>query len=197
MVKIGLLTRSYISGVFIVILSHLFCSCNSLDKRNERHSSRAQFESFYNKEISIPVELLFLNLQTDRDVESDDLFKKRPCIISIIDADCDVCVAKLADWKQFLSVSGDIKVEDLFLILQTANPKYFVDRYKSILNTDLNLILDSGYTLVRSNQIPGEQNFRTFLLDNNNRIKLLGDPTKSPRLTNLYNETFKKLKNEN
>lgn len=197
MVKLLHLPKCRILVVLIVIVLQLFFSCDSVDKRNMRLSSRAQFETFYNKEVFFPDTLHFLDPQTGKSVASDDIYMRRPCIVSIIDADCDACIVKIADWKQFISTSGDIKIDDLFLILQTTNPAYFIDRYKNILDPDLNLLLDSGYFLIRTNKIPGEQHFRTFLLDRNNRIRLLGDPTKSLRLTNLYNETFKKIKNEN
>lgn len=176
---------------FLLFMAVVNLSCNSPTNKEQENDRTRQFELFYGKEIRIPkTDLQFVSDSSVLAIK-ESLLNKRPCIISIIEVDCGTCLLKLESWRELIKQSEWLGKDDLILILLTSNPTWSKKYYSVIMISELNLFIDSSYSIVKLNQIPGENRYRTFLLDENNRIVVLGEPFQNEKMLALYSRRFK------
>ena len=61
-----------------------------------------------------------------------------------------------------------------------------LEKYRNILPSDLTIYFDLKYEFFDLNNYPKTKLFNTFLLDNSNRIVLMGDPIYNSAMQELY-----------
>ena len=100
---------------------------------------------------------------------------------------CTSCKLQLPKWKEFItyvdSVSGG-QVPFLFFFQSKDNKelRYILKRD----NFRLPVCVDSQNEFGKLNRFPSEQMFQTFLLDKDNRVKVIGNPIHNLSVKELY-----------
>lgn len=61
---------------------------------------------------------------------------------------------------------------------------------------DFPVYFDYGNSFGKSNNIPSDRRLHTFLLDYDNRICLIGDPTSNEKLGSLFDETIRGIEKD-
>jgi hypothetical protein len=119
-----------------------------------------------------------------------ELFHKKSLkIVSMIKLDCGVCIESINGWKEYL------KDQDVTFMLIISGSDF--EFFKAIkLNEEQNLkniFYDNNNIFELTNKIPVETRFRTFLIDEDNTILLIGNPLSNKNIDNLYKKEIRNL----
>ncbi len=108
-------------------------------------------------------------------------------IVGYIDANCGACLMNFSFWKDFM---GEINRKNI-----NCNVYLFVNIDKNNINTiqkmgfDYPFILDCKSSFAALNDL-WDKRFQTALLNGENEVILIGDPTLNPALRDLYMEVI-------
>ena len=160
----------------------LFVSCQ--ESRKE-HINRLVKE-WEKKEIVFPKNPTFTILGNDT---VDFMIKKsnHKVVVYVDSTGCVSCKLRLKEWKEFIayvdSVSGG-QVPFLFFFQSKDNKelRYILKRD----NFRLPVCVDSQNEFGKLNRFPSEQMFQAFLLDKDNRVKVIGNPIHNLSVKELY-----------
>ena len=160
----------------------LFVSCQ--ESRKE-HINRLVKE-WEKKEIVFPKNPTFTILGNDT---VDFMIKKSnyKVVVYVDSTGCVSCKLRLKEWKEFIayvdSVSGG-QVPFLFFFQSKDNKelRYILKRD----NFRLPVCVDSQNEFGKLNRFPSELMFQTFLLDKENRVKVIGNPIHNLSVKELY-----------
>lgn len=102
---------------------------------------------------------------------------------------CTSCTLNLGMWKKYIneadSLLGD-KLDFLFYF-QPKNEKelqYLIKRD----NFEHVVYMDRDAKLLKLNSFPSEMKYQSFLLDRNNKVISIGNPTLNPKIWELYKQ---------
>ena len=141
------------------------------------------------KEINIPDETHYKVLGRDTVCAyfSDKPYK----ILTYIDSvDCIGCQFDIYNWKRFIDSCDDSIVNFIFVV---CSPDYeFLEYALNEFHFNIPVIYDYIDVFNKINHFPPAP-YRTFLLDKDNRVVLVGSPLHSPQLWDLYKRTIQKM----
>ncbi len=100
--------------------------------------------------------------------------------------DCVTCELQPDKWRLFVR---EIKGLDVSVIILLHPPK---DVYKNLTSfySDLPIIYDFDDLFFNNNDIHKDRRFHCYLLDENNRVILIGNPVQNPKIKELYLRTI-------
>ena len=168
-----------------LLLSAFLAVCVSC--RESRHNQMERLVQEWNgKEIRFPSHPVFTRFVTDtvpyRIPKTD--YK---VVVFVDSVGCISCKLQLPKWKEFMHEVDSLcegKVSFVFFF-QSANVKEL--RY--ILRRDgfsLPVCIDADDSFNSLNHFPGEMMFQTFLVDSENRVKVIGNPIHNLSVKELY-----------
>ncbi len=112
-------------------------------------------------------------------------------VVTYIDGGCGSCVFELNEWKEFLSSPKLKNVSCLFFV-----KSYDKKQIALILDeADFSypVIIDLTNKFYEVNEINADKNYQTFLVNKDNEIVLVGNPTYNSQIKKLYFETISEL----
>jgi hypothetical protein len=174
-----------VSGmVLAIILSTVFSCIN----KNRKETEKVVTE-WIGKEIKFP-EKLWCNI-LGKDTVSDlcvDLLRKQYKILLYVDSTgCSNCRLKLLEWKQLIRESDSIFHGQVgFLFFFQPKDKMEAGFISQQADFDYPLFIDVENTVGRLNHFPKQQIYQCFLLDENNKVLIIGNPVLNSELWNLY-----------
>ncbi len=141
------------------------------------------------RKIEIPSQCVFVVNAVDTVVlDNKHIFS----IVNYIDSiGCIRCKSQLPTWKNFIdeirSIFGDKISVMLFM-----HPHKLVDAKYAIQKDTFPypICIDLNDELNKLNHFPDDDRFRCFLLDENNRVVLIGNPVHNPKIKDLYIRTI-------
>jgi hypothetical protein len=139
-------------------------------------TEKEDFLKFYGKKIDLP--------KTSS--------TKRLKIVSFYRGHCSSCIEDLKFWRPWVDkFNNDVD----FIMFYTASD---TTAFKQIVISEANyiypIIKDTAEIFLKRNDLKDKsKNFRTFLLNEENRIILLGNPRGNLRLTELYRKQIENL----
>ena len=113
-------------------------------------------------------------------------------IINYIDSmGCFSCKSQLPMWSDFIIQLKEMKVQhiEVLLVMHPREQKEAAFVIKRD-NYHYPVCIDINDDFNRLNHFPEDDNFRCFLLDENNRVILIGNPVQNPRIRELYINTI-------
>lgn len=196
--KFSNMLQLYFTKAFLFILiifsSFLFFSCKDRKKADAKEVVR----EWVNKEIKFPE-----NITTCKSAEKDtlcpDLFDKPYKILIYTDSiGCISCKLRLPDWKEIISETESIapgKVSFLFFFHPQSEKEltYLFKRDKF----DYPVFIDRKNEIEQLNHFPSNINYQTFLLNAENQVILVGNPTLNPAIWELFQQTITGKKKHN
>ncbi len=119
-------------------------------------------------------------------------YKGKKKIVSIVDGICMKCV--INDLNQadevFQQITASKKVIYI-LNVTSADSAYFIANLEPLIKVKGHILWDDSYSFENTNGLlSSDKNLRTFLLDEQNNIKLIGNPLYNPDLVERYKEAF-------
>lgn len=109
-------------------------------------------------------------------------------IVTYIDGGCGNCIYDLMKWDELISESKYIEVEFVFFI-RAIDVKQLQYMLKEI-NFTHQVIIDKSNLFFTKNLLPEDKRFHTFLVNNENKILLVGNPISALQIKELYFETI-------
>jgi hypothetical protein len=104
---------------------------------------------------------------------------------------CSSCRLKLFQWQQLIEESDSLFEGKLSFLLffQPKNEKEMIflfqrDRF------DYPVFIDRNKTINRLNHFPEKPEYQCFLLDKNNKVRMIGNPALNPKIWELYKQTI-------
>ena len=178
-----------------LLLSAFLAVCVSC--RESRHNQMERLVQEWNgKEIRFPSHPVFTRFVTDtvpyRIPKTD--YK---VVVFVDSVGCISCKLQLPKWKEFMHEVDSLcegKVSFVFFF-QSADVKEL--RY--ILRRDgfsLPVCIDADDSFNSLNHFPGEMMFQTFLVDSENRVKVIGNPIHNLSVKDLYLKELTGMKSD-
>lgn len=116
----------------------------------------------------------------------------RICIINYIDSTgCVSCKSQLPAWQEFFSnveaITGGVINTMTFIC-----PKRLSEAKLALRDHHFTypVCIDLADSLNKLNHFPADERFHCFLLDENNRVLLIGNPVQNPKIKELYIRTI-------
>lgn len=146
--------------------------------------------------ILIPIEDLVC-CPYDSTCDSIDTYKYK-MVIYADSSRCSSCFIKhLSKWNEYLDLEKKGKVEVIF-ILETKKAElehYCYETRFSRINHPVYFDTE-GFFRNKNPHIPANELFHVFLIDQNDRIILVGNPVTNPKIRNMFIETLNKVQTQ-
>lgn len=171
---------------FFLIVAFFLISCQFSRKNYTVKNDR----EWIGQKINIPDGIVFKAL--GKDTLYSDIWDKPYKIFTYIDsAGCTSCQMHLPEWKAIIRLCHQQHIDVGFIFaVHSSNFKHFEE---GILASyfDYPIIYDFHNRFEKMNHFPPVPN-RTFLLDKENRILLVGSPINNSKVWELYKKQFVK-----
>ena len=173
--------------MFVLPLMPVLISCNSSQVVRIDNVQNFYTEECIGKEIDIPDSLLVLINNNQEYIHDTNILEKRFIIITLIyNSNCAKCdYIKFSAWKDYLKKLDQYKNIGLVVIYCGYN-EYFKRIIYPEIAFSSPVILDRQCVFKSRNEIPDSDEFNTMLLDRNNRVLLIGDPTQSVEIEKQF-----------
>lgn len=174
-----------------IIFFFIITSC--INKSNE---TKNIVQAWLEKEVQIPSELNFRNL--GQNIPSSQILKYRYKVLVYLDSNgCIACRLNLPKWKAFIDSCQQEGTDIGFLfIVQSDDYRSFENKLKGF-NFTYPYVYDPTDKWNKLNEFPKEEEFRTFLLNENNRVMLIGNPINNKKMRKLYDSVLTSKKSGN
>lgn len=170
--------------LFPFLLSLLLFSCQ---ESQETKISRLVKE-WEGKEILFPEECSF-SIHGKEECASPALDSPYKIVYYVDSLGCMSCKLKLEEWKSFMqevdSLASD-KVSSFFYFHPKAKDLKELGLILKSRGFDYPVCVDKADRFNASNLLPVNDSFHVFLLDQHNRIRVIGNPILSPSIKELY-----------
>ena len=168
--------------VFILFSSLFLFSCSD----DKKHDIEVLVKEWNNKEIRFPENPVFMRYVTD--TVPYKIPKTDYKVVVFVDSvGCISCKLQLPKWKEFMhevdSLSdGNVPFIFFFQTKDVRELRYTLRR-DSFLHP---VCIDTEDSFYKLNRFPGEMMFQTFLVDSENRVKVIGNPIHNLSVKDLY-----------
>ena len=170
-------------NTIVILFSSLFLFSCSDDKK---HDIEVLVNEWNNKEIRFPENPVFTRYVTDtipyRIPKTD--YK---VVVFVDSVGCISCKLQLPRWKEFMhevdSLSdGNVPFVFFFQTKDVRELRYILRRD----NFSHPVCIDTEDSFYKLNRFPGEMMFQTFLVNSENRVKVIGNPIHNLSVKDLY-----------
>ncbi|AUC21955.1 MULTISPECIES: hypothetical protein [Polaribacter] len=178
--------------LFIFIIAMLSCSKKKEDKTE---SLKFTIDRTLGKKLILPDSLMIYAPFSNYLADSLTILNSKYKVFSKINASCGDCVQNIKEWKK-LSLEFRKYNIPIILICQSTDD-FGLLKYTYNASSDFSLnthfFLDSNNEFLKLNTFMNKSDhFETVLTNKKNEIILMGNPTKSNEIKNLYINEFKK-----
>ncbi|MCQ2975509.1 MAG: DUF1573 domain-containing protein [Bacteroidales bacterium] len=167
---------------YFVIFLLLFFGCKNTDIKDN-------YLLFNNKKIIFPSS--FIGKSYSNDSICIDYNKKLKIVNYIDTLGCISCKSQLPLWRNLISFLYNLDSTNISFLFYV-HPKTLSDA-KVLIGKDkfeYPVIFDLKDSLNKLNHFPSDERFHCFLLDENNRVILIGNPVQNPKIKELYIRTI-------
>ena len=116
-----------------------------------------------------------------------NIHEDTPKIVVYFDSNgCTPCRIKLNEWKEFMQKINIVNRDIQFIFIFAT--KKIVELNKEIILNDFSYPIYFDYTnsFEKINKLPREHKYHTFMLNNENKIILVGNPVLNNKIEKLY-----------
>lgn len=171
---------------YIVLVSSLvFLSCS------EGNSIKRQISKMCEREILINTDDMVACHVLDS-LSTNEKDSKLKMVLWADSTECSQCYIRNLDlWKGYANIEREIPKGIVFYFIFETAPEKMGKLFSLIQTTQLNhtIYVDTAQVFRRNNpNIPTDVLYHTFLLDSNNKVILVGNPTKNKSIRYLFNE---------
>lgn len=104
-------------------------------------------------------------------------------LVYVDSSGCSSCKLQLNKWKEFID---EIKPKPNFLFCIHSKDEKEINFIRRRYQFFFPIYQDINDTLNKLNHFPKDERFHTFLLDSNNRVRVIGNPVHNPKIKELY-----------
>ena len=177
--------RIFVFNRKIALLAIMLIACSCA--KNAQHKLSHIYRELLNKQILFHEDAAFVN--SDLDTIKYSLNRKIKIVNYVDSIGCLGCRLRLSDWNTFMD---DFKDYDDLQLITIINPRK-ISEAQYVIQRDsfwFPVCIDLENIFFRLNKLPHDNLFHCFLLDENNRIVLIGNPVQNPQIRDLYIRTI-------
>lgn len=168
--------------VFILFSSLFLFSCSD----DKKHDIEILVKEWNNREIRFPENPVFTRFVTD--TVPYRIPKTGYKVVVFVDSvGCISCKLQLPKWKEFMhevdSLGGGNVPFIFFFQTKDVRELRYILRRDNFLHP---VCIDTEDIFNRLNRFPGEMMFQTFLVDSENRVRVIGNPIHNLSIKDLY-----------
>jgi len=170
----------------VLILSLTILLLASSCQNKEKREAKKIVTEWVGKKIQIPENIMFSVL--GKDTTCPDLLKKPYKILLYVDSTgCLSCRLKLPDWKMLMKEVDTIALGKVGFIY-IFQPKREKELQQLLRQNRISypVIIDPTDYINRQNHFPNKLPYQCFLLDQSNKVLMIGNPVHNPQIWNLY-----------
>jgi len=166
----------------LILLCLLSFSCQNSKKKEITQLVK----NWQGKEIIFPQETIFTRHITD--TVSSAMPETDYKVLFFVDSlGCINCKLKLSEWKKFITEAEAISSGSIsFLFFFQTKDLQLIDHLLNEARFDHPICIDTNDQLNKLNKFPSDITFQTFLLDTDNKVKIIGNPVLNPAVKKLY-----------
>ena len=176
--------RYIIIGFYLIILF----SCNN-DNRNMTVDIVTRF---INKELIIP-DTIDMYIFDKRMKSKNMSHRNKLSIITFVNGNCGKCVEQMLLWDEYMN-KYNLKDSISLLIFVNAFDYSIFEYHTQKAEFKYPVIHDRNNCFFISNNLPEKIHFQTFLVDSNNIVQAIGNPTINSNISDLYLKIIQKTK---
>jgi hypothetical protein len=161
----------------IFIVTAIICisaSCNYFDKNRERENVKNVLKTWIGKEVYL----------SNLSIHGEAIGNKK-IIIYVDSTDCTECRLHIQEWKLKIRELNN-RVNFIFIVnpknYKMAKAVFYREKLESM------LFMDNNYEFKNKNKLPDDVRYHVFLLDEKNRVILIGNPVDNPPMWELFRE---------
>jgi len=172
--------------LFLILVIITLFACN---KKNERHAMAEKIMAeWVGKTIQFPDDLRFSVYGKDTTYSAHNTPYR---ILFYSDSmGCTSCKLKLYSWKHIIAEVDSTNLADkvsFIFCFQPKNKKNLIfelrgDRFQ------IPVIINESESFNKTNKFPSSPAYQCFLLDNENKVLLVGNPTMNPKIWDLFKQ---------
>ncbi|MDR2811230.1 MAG: DUF1573 domain-containing protein [Tannerellaceae bacterium] len=166
-----------------ILLFLLFISCGGDKKKEDVLRLVAEWQG---KEIIFPKNIVFTRYLTDTTnfLIPESEYK---VLIYVDSVGCTACKLQLSQWKELMAYTDSTSRGAVpFLFFIHSNNYWEMYYLLKEDNFDIPVCIDKEDELNKLNRFPSDTDFRTFLLDRENKIVVIGNPIQNLAVKELY-----------
>ena len=168
--------------LYILLLLSLLTAC----KENNKEKFAQLVQEWQGKEIVFPERMVFTRFVTEQ-VEYQIPETAYKILIYVDSTGCTSCKLQLPKWKELIAHTDSIINNSIpfIFVFQSKDDKelrYILKRD----NFDRPVCIDRNSQLDKLNKFPQDITFQTFLLDRDNKVKVIGNPIHNLAVKDLY-----------
>lgn len=180
--------------IFLIFVLLLVFSCKfgkkEIEIENEKAVKTFSPKNFLDKQLQFPNYMFHYFRDSTTLVDSSFFHHDKLKLIHFVNLDCPNCLTDLQIWKELIPEFkeciivfwlNDIENNDslIYSLCNKFPMVYFISDYKECFECINDLVYP-------------DLNLSTFLLDSENKIKLMGDPVNNKKLSSQYIQTIDK-----
>ena len=188
-----------VSKVFRVIIGLLFCfnytACDYLETQKELNKISRLLKGYDKEYIYLLDSTQILMNDIFEYSHFSEILRDRVKLVTIIDnLDCLKCY--YTKFYSLTKLSEKLKNHEhvVPIVVICGSYKYFWEVVYPEIDYSLPLIFDQECIFKVKNEFPDIEEFSTMLLDRNNKLLLVGDPTENDKIEKLYFNKISELK---
>ena len=168
--------------LYILLLLSLLTAC----KENNKEKFALLVQEWQGKEIVFPQNMAFTRFVTEPvDYRIPDAEYK--VLVYVDSVGCTSCKLQLPKWKELIAhvdsaTNGNVPFIFVFQSKDDRELRYILKRD----NFDRPVCIDRNNRFDELNQFPQDITFQTFLLDKDNKVKVIGNPVHNLAVRDLY-----------
>ena len=168
--------------LYILFLLFLLAAC----RENKKEQFARLVQEWQGKEIVFPQDMVFTRFVTEQ-VEYRIPDAEYKVLIYVDSTGCTSCKLQLPKWKELIAhvdstTNSNIPFIFVFQSKDDKELRYILKRD----NFDRPVCIDRGDGFDKLNKFPQEITFQTFLLDKDNKVKVIGNPVHNLAVRDLY-----------
>ena len=180
--------------LFFGIIVFSLCSCK--DNKNREEAAKI-IKEWTGKEIRFPenVPCYISGKDTLPELCSENFRKEFKILLYVDSAGCSGCRLKLFEWKQLIEEADSLfKGQVGFLLF--FQPKNVKEMEYLFLRDSFNypVFMDTKGEINSLNRFPQAVQYQCFLLDENNKVLMIGNPVFNSQIWSLYKKHIEKIK---
>lgn len=182
------LIRSIKILILIIILFLLFkkLAVPLYLKYNHKNIQEVKINNWLGKVIYLPLIDSTLNI-------SQYYPQNNIKLVSYINADCGLCIGDFDKWRPILKKIKSFSNTEIIFYVHSSDFMELLNNIERKNPFPIDLIVDKENLFFLINNLDSNKMFHTFLLDNNNKVLLIGNPTMNSDIQELYIKTIQKL----
>lgn len=147
-------------------------------------------QNMMGQEVKIPSSIILYSKNTESIIMNNEHLTK--LIVYLDSTECASCtINSMYMWENLLSFSksSENKLDIIFIAAPKEEDTIHVINSIISNNNNCPIYLDRQHDFIKMNDfMPQDNKFHTFLLDKNNKIIMIGNPTKSDKLLHLLHK---------